>query len=267
MTVYDNIAFGLKIRKRPKAEIAERVTELLKLVQLQGFARRYPAQLSGGQRQRMALARALAVEPNVLLLDEPFGALDARVRAELREWLRRLHEEMHITTVFVTHDQEEAMEVADQVAVMNKGSDRAGGRPARPLRAPGERVRDELRRARQPGRRHLGAAARPRAPVSSPDGAREAMIERIVHLGFEVRIELIRDDGERLWAQVTRDQCEELELEERQIVYLRPQRERVFTERGLDRSTRSASEVSSSTPRMLGASSIQTSWSAVAAPV
>jgi sulfate/thiosulfate transport system ATP-binding protein len=121
MTVYDNVAFGLTIRKRPKNEINDRVAELLELVQLKPFAHRYPAQLSGGQRQRMALARALAVEPRVLLLDEPFGALDARVRSELREWLRRLHEEVHVTTVFVTHDQEEAMQVADRIAVMNKG--------------------------------------------------------------------------------------------------------------------------------------------------
>src|SRR5947209_14308642 len=121
MTVRDNVAFGLRIRKEPKDEIRARVDELLELVQLQGFGTRYPAQLSGGQRQRMALARALAPEPNVLLLDEPFGALDARVRAELRIWLRRLHTETHTTTVFVTHDQEEAMEVADRVVVMNKG--------------------------------------------------------------------------------------------------------------------------------------------------
>ena len=121
MTVWNNVAFGLKIRRRPKAEIEERVAELLHLVQLTGFAKRYPAQLSGGQRQRMALARALAVEPKVLLLDEPFGALDARVRKELRAWLRRLHDEVHVTTVFVTHDQEEAMEVADQIVVMNDG--------------------------------------------------------------------------------------------------------------------------------------------------
>src|SRR4029453_7770535 len=107
MTVRDNVAFGLKVRKRPKAEIAERVDELLNLVQLQNFGDRYPAQLSGGQRQRMGLARALAPEPQVLLLDEPFGALDARVRTELREWLRRLHEEVHVTTIFVTHDQAE----------------------------------------------------------------------------------------------------------------------------------------------------------------
>src|SRR5947207_10717834 len=121
MTVYDNIAFGLSIRKRPKEEIRQRVHELLELVQLEGFSHRYPAQLSGGQRQRMGLARALAVDPKVLLLDEPFGALDARVRKELRAWLRRLHDETHTTTVIVTHDQEEAMDVADQIVVMSAG--------------------------------------------------------------------------------------------------------------------------------------------------
>ena len=129
MTVYDNVAFGLKIRKRPKAEIAERVNQLLKLVQLEGLTKRYPSQLSGGQRQRMGLARALAIDPTVLLLDEPFGALDARVRAELREWLRRLHDETHTTTVIVTHDQEEAMEVADEVAVMSNGRVEQVGSP------------------------------------------------------------------------------------------------------------------------------------------
>src|SRR6188472_4374822 len=119
MTVRDNVAFALTIRKRPKQEVRERVDELLELVQLSGFADRYPSKLSGGQRQRMALARALAAKPRVLLLDEPFGALDARVRAELRDWLRRLHEEVHVTTIFVTHDQAEAMDVASQIAVMN----------------------------------------------------------------------------------------------------------------------------------------------------
>src|SRR5213075_2672246 len=121
MTVWDNVAFGLTIRRRPKEEIEARVQLLLDLVQLTGLGKRYPAQLSGGQRQRMALARALAPEPDVLLLDEPFGALDARVRAELRAWLRRLHDEMHVTTIFVTHDQEEAMEVSDTIVVMNHG--------------------------------------------------------------------------------------------------------------------------------------------------
>ena len=160
MTVRDNIAFGLTIRKRPKDEIRKKVDELLELVHLEGFADRYPAQLSGGQRQRMALARALAVEPEVLLLDEPFGALDATVRKELRAWLRRLHDEVHVTTVFVTHDQEEAMEVAEQIVVLEQGRDRAGRRAARPLRAPGERVRHELRRAGLQARRGVGPAAR-----------------------------------------------------------------------------------------------------------
>src|SRR5215204_6269401 len=129
MTVRENVAFGLKVARRPRAEIRARVDELLELVQLPGLADRYPAQLSGGQRQRMALARALAVEPQVLLLDEPFGALDARVRKELRAWLRRLHDEVHVTTVFVTHDQEEAMEVADRIVVMNAGRVEQVGKP------------------------------------------------------------------------------------------------------------------------------------------
>jgi sulfate/thiosulfate transport system ATP-binding protein len=129
MTVYDNVAFGLTIRKRPKNEVRDRVQELLSLVQLDGLAGRYPSQLSGGQRQRMALARALAIEPKVLLLDEPFGALDARVRKELREWLRRLHDEVHVTTVLVTHDQEEAMEVSDRVVLMNEGRIEQIGKP------------------------------------------------------------------------------------------------------------------------------------------
>jgi sulfate/thiosulfate transport system ATP-binding protein len=228
MTVQDNVAFGLTIRKRPKEEIRERVAELLELVQLQQFARRYPAQLSGGQRQRMALARALAVEPEVLLLDEPFGALDARVRAELREWLRRLHDEVHVTTVFVTHDQEEAMEVADRIAVMNKGRIEQVGGPRDLYEHPEtEFVMSFVGPVNQVGdtwvRPHdLELLAEP------SESADEGMIERIVHLGFEVRVELTRADGERLWAQLTRDRCEELELAEGQIVYLRPSRERVF---------------------------------------
>ena len=129
MTVQNNIAFGLSIRKRPKKEIDERVQELIALVHLDGFGDRYPSQLSGGQRQRMALARALAVEPKVLLLDEPFGALDANVRKELRQWLRRLHDDVHVTTIFVTHDQEEAMEVAGQIVVMNEGRVEQTGQP------------------------------------------------------------------------------------------------------------------------------------------
>src|SRR5688572_30060698 len=129
LTVRRNVAFGLEIRHRPKEEIRARVDELLALVHLEQFADRLPAQLSGGQRQRMALARALAVKPTVLLLDEPFGALDAKVRKELREWLRRLHDEVHVTTVFVTHDQEEALEVADEIVVINDGRVEQVGSP------------------------------------------------------------------------------------------------------------------------------------------
>src|SRR5207247_9070233 len=136
VTVLEKVAFAHKTRKRPRAEIRERVDELLKLVQLEGFADRYPAQLSGGQRQRMALARALAAEPSVLLLDEPFGALDARVRKELRAWLRRLHDEVHGTTIIVTRDQEEAMEVAGQIVVLNEGRIEQVGSPRELYDAP-----------------------------------------------------------------------------------------------------------------------------------
>jgi sulfate/thiosulfate transport system ATP-binding protein len=228
MTVRDNVGFGLTVRKRPKAEIRARVDELLELVQLQPFAHRYPAQLSGGQRQRMALARALAVEPEVLLLDEPFGALDARVRAELRDWLRRLHEEMHVTTVFVTHDQEEAMEVADQVAVMNRGRIEQVGGPRDLYEHPEtEFVMSFVGPVNRVGDRWVRPHDLDLLLVPA-DGAEEAMIERVVHLGFEVRVELVRGDGEQLWAQVTRDECEQLELEQGQIVWVRPERARVF---------------------------------------
>ena len=136
MTVFENVAFGLRVRKTAKAEIADRVHELLKLVRLDNLEKRFPSQLSGGQRQRVALARALAIRPNVLLLDEPFGALDAKVRAELRAWIRRLHDEIHMTSVFVTHDQEEAFEVADHVVVMNKGRIEQVGTPAEVFERP-----------------------------------------------------------------------------------------------------------------------------------
>ena len=228
LTVRDNVAFGLKVRKRPKAEIRARVAELLELVQLEPFAGRYPAQLSGGQRQRMALARALAVEPKVLLLDEPFGALDARVRAELREWLRRLHDEVHVTTVFVTHDQEEAMEVADQIALLNRGRIEQVGGPRELYEQPAtEFVMSFIGPVNRLGERWV----RPHdldVLLEPGDGAEEAWVDRVVHLGFEVRVELVRADGEKLWAQITRERCEELELAGGEIVYVRPARERVF---------------------------------------
>ena len=224
LTVFENVAFGLRIRKRPKAEVAERVDELLELVGLEGYAERYPAQLSGGQRQRMALARALAVQPRVLLLDEPFGALDANVRADLRAWLRRLHDQMHVTTVLVTHDQEEAMEVADRLAVLRGGRIEQVGAPRdlyeRPANdfvmgflGPVSRVGDRLVRPHD-----LILLGHP------DDGAEEAMVRRVLHLGFEVRVELVLRSGEELTAQVTRTEADELELESGEIVWLRAPR-------------------------------------------
>jgi sulfate transport system ATP-binding protein len=229
MTVYDNVAFGLSIRRRPKGEIRGRVHELLELVQLEGLAQRYPAQLSGGQRQRMALARALAVEPSVLLLDEPFGALDARVRKELRAWLRRLHDEVHVTTIIVTHDQEEAMEVAGQIAVLNEGRIEQVGSP----RDLYDRPANEFVMGFVGPVNRLGEAyVRPHDVELGlePDAeTQEAMVERVVHLGFEARVELVREDGQHLLAQLTQDEAEQLELERGQIVYVRPSRETVFS--------------------------------------
>ena len=228
MTVRDNVAFGLRIRKRAKGEIRDRVDELLTLVQLEGLAGRYPSQLSGGQRQRMALARALAVEPKVLLLDEPFGALDARVRKDLRSWLRRLHEEVHQTTVLVTHDQEEAMEVADTIAVMDQGRIQQVGAPRDLYEEP---VNKFVMTFIGPVNRLGEAYVRPhdielRAVangVTTP-----ARVERTVHLGFEVRVELVREDGERISVQITRDLADALALEPGRLVHVRPTKERVF---------------------------------------
>ena len=167
MTVADNVAFGLTVRKRPKDQRNARVKELLDLVGLGHLGKRYPNQLSGGQRQRMALARALAVEPHVLLLDEPFGALDARVREELRAWLRRLHDEVHVTTIFVTHDQEEALEISEQIVVINEGRVEQTARTAGYLRPARQRVRDVVRRAGDPCRGPARAPAR-RAGARAP---------------------------------------------------------------------------------------------------
>jgi sulfate transport system ATP-binding protein len=229
MTVRDNVGFGLKVRKRPKAEIRDRVNELLALVHLGGFADRYPAQLSGGQRQRMALARALAVDPKVLLLDEPFGALDAKVRQELRDWLRRLHDEVHVTTIFVTHDQEEAMEVAEQIVVINEGRiEQAGGptdlyeQPANPF------VMSFVGPVNKLGE----AWVRPHDVellLEAREGTTEGIVERIARLGFEVRVTLSLSDGTSLSAQLTRAEVEELDLREGDIVYVRPHSSTVFT--------------------------------------
>ena len=221
MSVRDNVAFGLKIRKRPKAEITERVDELLALVGLTKWADQRPAQLSGGQRQRMALARALAVQPQVLLLDEPFGALDATVRAELRAWLRRLHDEQHVTTVLVTHDQEEAMEISDRIAVMNSGAIEQVGDPREIYDRP---ANEFVMGFVGPVSRLDGKLVRPHDVTVSliqSEDAIEAMVLRVVHLGFEVRVELELPGGEVARAQLTRGQTEELELARGDIVYVR----------------------------------------------
>jgi len=224
MSVRDNVAFGMKIQKRPKNEIRARVDELLGLVQLQGLAERYPSQLSGGQRQRMALARALAVEPKVLLLDEPFGALDARVRKDLRTWLRRLHEDVQVTTVLVTHDQEEAMEVADRIAVVNHGRIEQYGKPRDLYEHP---ATEFVMTFVGPVTRFREAYIRPhdldvgREPRGSYE---EATVEKVVHLGFEVRVELTLAEGDRLEAQLTKREVEGLELLEGQRVFVSPRR-------------------------------------------
>jgi sulfate transport system ATP-binding protein len=221
MTVRDNVAFGMKIRKQPNDRITARVDELLEVVGLSGYHKRYPNQLSGGQRQRMALARALAVEPRVLLLDEPFGALDAKVRAELREWLRRLHDEVHVTTVLVTHDQEEAMTVSDRIAVMDHGRIEQVGGPRELYDRPANRfVMGFLGPVSQVG----GNLVRPHDISISPapeDGARQAEVSRIVHLGFEVRVELQLEGEGAVSAQITRHDAEHLELVEGGVVWVR----------------------------------------------
>jgi sulfate transport system ATP-binding protein len=232
MTVRNNIAFGLTIRKRPKREIKERVDELVRLVHLEGFTDRYPSQLSGGQRQRMALARALAVEPKVLLLDEPFGALDANVRKELRQWLRRLHDEVHVTTIFVTHDQEEAMDVAEQIVVMNDGQVEQAGSPTDLYEHPRtEFVMSFVGAVNRRGAMFIRPHDLEILRVPAPE-TEEAMIERIVRLGFEARVELLLPDGQQIWAQMTRDDAELEELSEGEIVYVRPRRAKVFEANG-----------------------------------
>jgi sulfate transport system ATP-binding protein len=237
LTVRDNVAFGLKIRKLPKTEIKDKVDNLLEVVGLAGFQTRYPNQLSGGQRQRMALARALAVDPQVLLLDEPFGALDAKVREDLRAWLRRLHDEVHVTTVLVTHDQSEALDVADRIAVLNKGRIEQVGTPAEVYDSPanpfvmsflgtvsslnGILVRPhDIRVGRTP---EMAIAAGDGTAEST--GVTRATIERVVHLGFEVRVELISaTTGAPFVAQITRGDAEALALRDGDTVYVRATR-------------------------------------------
>ncbi|MFD6756977.1 sulfate/molybdate ABC transporter ATP-binding protein [Micromonospora gifhornensis] len=205
LAVRRNVAFGLEIRKRPKDEIRRRVDELLALVHLEQFAERLPAQLSGGQRQRMALARALAVEPTVLLLDEPFGALDAKVRKELRDWLRRLHDEVHVTTVFVTHDQEEALEVADEIVVINEGRVEQIGSP------------DDLydRPANEFVMRFLGPVTQLGDQLVRPHDLQlfsggttgvAARVTRVTRIGFEIRVDVATTGGQPVTVTLTRNE-------------------------------------------------------------
>jgi sulfate/thiosulfate transport system ATP-binding protein len=228
MTVFENVGFGLKIRKWDKAKVADRVHELLRLVQLDGLAGRFPSQLSGGQRQRMALARALAVQPQVLLLDEPFGALDAKVRKDLRTWLRHLHEEMHVTTIFVTHDQEEAMDVAEQLVVMNNGQVEQSGSADDLYENPAnEFVMSFVGEVNRLG----DSFVRPHdmeVVLDADERTQEGMVQRIVALGFEIRVEFVLADGTEIWAQLTRPELQRLELKEGQIAYLRPAQAKSF---------------------------------------
>src|SRR6202048_368323 len=237
MTVRDNIAYGLKIRKRPKSEVKQKVDHLLEVVGLSGFQGRYPNQLSGGQRQRMALARALAVDPEVLLLDEPFGALDAKVREDLRAWLRRLHDEVHVTTVLVTHDQAEALDVADRIAVLNKGRIEQVGSPSAVYDTPanafvmsflgavstlnGILVRPhDIRVGRKPDMKIVAGDG-----TAEATGVVRASIDRLVMLGFEVRVELTNAaTGRPFTAQITRGDAEALGLHDGDTVYVHAHR-------------------------------------------
>jgi sulfate transport system ATP-binding protein len=223
MTVAKNVAFGLEIRHRPKEEIAAKVDELLRLVHLSQFAHRLPSQLSGGQRQRMALARALAVEPKVLLLDEPFGALDAKVRKELREWLRRLHDEVHVTTVFVTHDQEEAMEVADEIVVINEGRVEQVGTPDQLYDEP---ANDFVMGFLGDITKLNGVMLRPHdvhiSLTPQLSGAAEGTVSRLLRVGFEVRATVLTDDGDDVTVVLTRTHARQLGLESGARVWVTP---------------------------------------------
>ncbi|HBC41664.1 MAG TPA: sulfate ABC transporter ATP-binding protein [Pseudanabaena sp.] len=248
MTIRQNISFGLEVRKISKAKIADRVEELLELIQLKGLGNRYPSQLSGGQRQRVSLARALAVQPSVLLLDEPFGALDAKVRKELRAWLRRLHDEVHVTSVFVTHDQEEAMEVSDQIVVMNQGKIEQIGTPAEvydnpatpfvmgfigpvnvlPVKSKQVSKFQQTQKQNSEGDLYI----RPRdilIELEATATSVAARINRIINLGWEVQAELVLDDGQVLTAHLTRDRFNELNLQPQQNVYIEPKGSKSFS--------------------------------------
>lgn len=250
LTVRQNIGFGLEIAKQPKPRIQNRVNELLELIQLQSLGERYPAQLSGGQRQRVALARALALEPQVLLLDEPFGALDAKVRKDLRAWLRRMHDQSHVTTVFVTHDQEEAMEVSDQVVVMNQGRVEQVGSPAELYDDPATPFvisfigavnvlpshAEIFQRSGYEAKGHQ-VFLRPNdvAIALTPERASAlATVQRVIHLGWEIQVELQLEAGQSFVAHLTREQFDLLNLQPLQKVYVKPKAARSFAAVGND---------------------------------
>jgi sulfate transport system ATP-binding protein len=238
MTIRQNIAFGLDIRKRPRKFVKERVEELLELIQLKGLGDRYPSQLSGGQRQRVALARALAVQPQVLLLDEPFGALDAKVRKELRAWLRRLHEDVHVTSLFVTHDQEEAMEVADEIVVMNQGRIEQVGTPAQiydhpatsfvmsfigPVNVLSGHTRFFRDNGLETSQAEIFVRPHDIQIQTSPNGVTAgAIVKRVIHLGWEIQVELALPDEELIVAHLSREEFATLELEAGQRVFIKP---------------------------------------------
>jgi sulfate/thiosulfate transport system ATP-binding protein len=253
LTVRQNIAFGLEIRKFKPNKIKERVGELLELIQLEGLGDRYPGQLSGGQRQRVALARALAVQPEVLLLDEPFGALDAKVRKELRAWLRRLHDEVHLTSVFVTHDQEEAMEVADVIVVMNQGrieqigtSEDIYDHPATPfvmsfigevnvLQPTTHLYRDFLSNINVEqnvtnGRSQIFIRPHDLELDLNPNGtSTPANIKRVTNFGREMQVELELPDQHLLLVHLSRERFKNLDLSSGQRVFVRPKNAKLFT--------------------------------------
>lgn len=249
LTVRQNIAFGLSIRKVFKPRTKARVEELLELVQLQGLGDRYPSQLSGGQRQRVALARALAVEPKVLLLDEPFGALDAKVRKDLRAWLRHLHDEVHVTTVFVTHDQEEAMEVSDEIVVMNKGRVEQIGKPAEIYDQPATPFvmsfigpvnvlhgSSRLFQGNGFDRANPQVFVRPHDVVvatQATEPAAPATVNRLINLGWEVQAELSLEDGQVVNAVLPRERFNELDLKSQQQVYLKLKDAKAFPSHSL----------------------------------
>jgi sulfate/thiosulfate transport system ATP-binding protein len=244
LTIGQNIAFGLEIRSISGAKVQKKVAELLDLIQLSGLGDRYPAQLSGGQRQRVALARALAIEPKILLLDEPFGALDARVRKDLRAWLRQLHERSQVTTVFVTHDRADAMEVADKIVIMNKGHIEQVGTPAEIYNRPANAFvmgfigPVNILPSSSNIFQYNGLVAtnseifiRPQdiaIETGSSDTTIAAKVHRLTHLGSEVQAELALDDGQVITAYLTREHFDTLQLEPQQQVFVKPKATKSF---------------------------------------